>query len=78
MRAPHAHSARKRLHLFSEKSAILVRFRSNSGLEPSWIPSEEFMKGARLARCAPAVRENIYAYLVKNPQFWSEFTQIRD
>ena len=33
-RAPRAHSAWNHLRLFSEKSAILVRFRSNSGLEP--------------------------------------------
>ena len=49
-RAPHARSARKRFGLFSEKSTILVRFRSNSGLEPLKIPNEEFMKGACFAR----------------------------
>ena len=55
---PRARSAQKRLRLFSEKSAILVRFHSNSGLEPIWIPNEEFMKGARFARapCARSVR----------------------
>ena len=51
-RAPCARSAWKRLRLFSEKSAILVRFRSNSGLEPLWIPNEEFLKEACFARAA--------------------------
>ena len=38
-----ARSAQKRLRLFCEKSTILVRFRSISGLEHLWIPNEEFM-----------------------------------
>ena len=73
--APRARSAWKHLRLFSEKSAILVRFRSNSGLEPLWIPYEEFMKGAYFARARSAQKS--LCLFIKNPQFWSDFAQIR-
>ena len=54
---------------------ISLKFGIGTPLDPKWrIPERGSLRTLR----APAVRENIYAYLVKNPQFWSDFAQIRD